>query len=151
MSSGDSDSSSSENDAVYQLDEFGRPFSRPAYTSVRQSSVLSRVREFLPQFKASVVKSFDPKIENPDTDSSILLQRPRSCSGSSSYSAESNSSFGVEIEVGCGVFDVCGEVDERALSREGIPTLELNFSTTSHSNHGDMVTAQPLIQEIEKD
>jgi hypothetical protein len=150
MSSEDSGSSSGD-EPQCAIDEFGRPLVRPSYASVGESSVLSRVREFLPQFKASVVRSFDPEIK-PDTqinnDASILIRRSRSSSDSSALGSESVSSFGVEIEVGCGVFDVAGSVDEEALARENIPTILLG-----EQNASDSVVdySAPLIEEVEKD
>ena len=149
MSSADSDSSSSsEDETLCNLDEFGRPLSRPVFGSVEESTVLSRVREFLPQFKASVAQSFEPRIKNTVDNSSIVLHRSRSMSGASSGSAESASSYGVEIEVGCGVFDVMGEIDEGALSREGIPTVDLDLPTNKRTSS---VRPEPLIQEIDQD
>jgi hypothetical protein len=148
MSSDDSQTSSDDEQRC-TLDEFGRPISRPIYSSIGTSSVLSRVREFLPQFKASVVKSsFDPQILQQDAETtSIILQRPRSSSVSSTGSLDSESSFGVEIEVGCGVFDVTGTIDEEALVRENIPTL--SFNVVNNNDDAEPIR-DVLIQEIEK-
>lgn len=142
----DSDSSSSSSNSAH-LDQFGRPFQKPIYSSTEVPSIVARLREFLPRLKNSPLPNSDPRIDsstNPKSDD-ILIPRLRSSSDVSNSSNASDSSFGIEIDLGCGVFDVNGDVDEDSLVRKGVPIIEDNTSDAQKSQ----IRSVSLIQELE--
>jgi hypothetical protein len=145
MSSIDSDSSSSE-DVSAKIDDLGRPLTRPVYGAIGESSVLARVKDFLPQLRASNANVIDPRVDRAQ-DSDIILTRVRSPSISSESSTSSGVSFGVEVDVGLGVFDVNGVVDEAAFVQGNIPIVYSNVEGHAGQKGGD---AGPLIQEVEE-
>ena len=146
MSDAEYDSSSSSDSVDKRLDPFGRPLTRPVYGSVGESDLLRRVREFLPQLKASPgALVIDPRLTKPDTEI-VLLPRDRAMSDCSLGSHSSEASFGVEIDVGCGVFDVNGTVDEKLIGASGIPMI---YSDTIGQTTDDQKPPGALIQEIE--
>ena len=123
---------SSEGDSVNcgRLDDFGRPFERPVFQSIGESSVLSRVKEFLPLLKAAGSNLCEPKLVSdraPHGDN-IIIPRLRTQSVDSSVSgAGSDSSYGVEVDVGMGVYDVNGLFDETSASSR-IPVIDTTAS-----------------------
>jgi hypothetical protein len=143
-SSSDSFESSSEGTSpAIRLNEYGMPLSKPVFVSIGQSSVLNRAREFLPLFREATLHIMDPKIEKPN-DSEILIPRERSCSSFSDNSSDSQSSYGVEVDIGMGVFDVNGSVDEETLIKNGTPMILTHTVSESGPDHME----SPLIQEI---
>ena len=148
MSNLDSESSTSSSDESCRLDAIGRPLTRPVYGSVEESSVLLRVREFLPQLQAATRGSImDPLVTSEDREVPVELPSRNAMNDQEDDSDASESSFGVEIDVGCGVFDVMGNVDDTELASGGIPTIYSDAAALPQSKVKEDI---PLIQEIER-
>ena len=125
-----------------KLNEYGMPHSKPVFSSIGQSSVLNRAKEFLPLFRKATLQIIDPKIEKP-IPLDVLLPSERTISPASDSPSSSQSSYGVEVDIGMGVFDVLGSVDENALINKGTPVILTD-------DRGDLEkdTGNRLIQEI---
>lgn len=144
-SCGSSHRNSSKSSA--RFDEFGRPRVRPLYKAIGESSVLSRARDFLPIFRDATLKLSDPQIQS-QLDSHVKIPSSHLVDGElESNSDESESSFGVEIDVGLGVFDVNGSVDEKSIIKQGIPVLSEPVPERAPGSLDNPQT--PLIQEID--
>ena len=145
-SSSDSGSSDCESDSgfVAKLDNVGRPLTRPVYVPIGASSVLSRVKEFLPLFRDATLQLSEPKIMKESIPEIQLPTQHDSSDPDDSMSSES--SYGVQVELGLGVFDVNGPIDEEALARQGTPVL----FTEDEPTHAvpSQNASNPLIEEI---
>lgn len=128
------------------FDEHGRPRVKPNYSFIGESSVLSRAREFIPLFREATLKLNDPKILPLVTDAEIRLPERHvdSLIDEEDDDASSSSSFGVEVDLGIGVFDVNGAIDDDALMSAGVPIIQAPDKEVSVSTH-----STPLIQEVE--
>lgn len=142
----DSDESSSSRNSG-RLDQFGRPFQKPSYSSTEEPPIVARLRQFLPLLEASTKRDSDPRIDSSTSSKSgdILLPRVRSSSDISDSSQATDSSYGIEIDVGCGVFEVNGEVDEVSLLRNGVPIIQ-DSGCDLHESQSRSVS---LIQELD--
>ncbi len=136
-----SESSDCSENETLPVDEFGRPVTRPNFRSVGPSSVLARAKEFLPLFRNATVQLIEPDVIAKNSD--IRLPTRPELEGRSDES-DSPSSFGIEIDVGLGVFDVNGDIEHSELSRAGIPIVEIQTESQSETEH-----TSGLIQEIE--
>jgi len=85
----------------------------------------------------------DPRIKKPDTGV-VLLPSEKGFVDDGEAADDSESSFGVEIDVGCGVFDVTGAFDEKTMA--GIPTIYTDSLAEPDSKDN---TETRLIQEID--
>ena len=123
----DSVSDSSLED-VPRLDDLGRPLERPVFRPIGESSVLSRVKEFLPLIKAAGLHMSEPKVRecNQGGSSDIKIPLNRKQSEDSVSSQSGASSFGVEVDVGLGVYDINGVLDEDTAEKMGVPIIESN-------------------------
>jgi hypothetical protein len=140
-SSNDTSSSDSSSDSTSprpRLDEFGRPLSRPVFSSIGESSVLMRARQFLPLMKDASLTLSDPSITKPIE---FDLKLPSDDLRDSDSETES---VGVEIDVGLGVFDVNGAIDEKELEKSGTQIIDMEGTEI------DMTSSRstPLIQEL---
>ena len=154
-SSSSPSSSSSSSPLPCLLDKFGRPVERPDFCSIGESSVLSRVKSFLPLLRSAELRTIEPNIKpqrSEPSGSEIKLPRMRMGSFSSVSSESSCSSYGVEVNVGIGVFEVNGNIDNFSGGASGIPIIEslsaptdASPSETTEFKHGG------LVRIIEKD
>jgi hypothetical protein len=103
------------------------------------------VRDFLPLLKQANASITEPRISvltDQSSKNDILIP---SNQFESDISPRSESSFGVEIDVGCGVFDVTGHVDESALSKIGVEIVDSKPIETAPKSDEPV----PLIQELD--
>ena len=151
-SSSDSDSSDSSvsgiNESLPKFDEFGRPLSKPVYSSLGESSVLSRVRDFLPIFRDATLQLSEPRVESQREPDVKLPWGNDACDLTESDDDSSHSSYGIEIDVGLGVFDVNGAVDEQALAQQGTPIVSVDHDL--ETDKAPDAQEFPLIQEIHR-
>ena len=130
-SSSDSESAcsvtSSESFATVAVDSHGRPLVKPKYSSIGVSSVLSRAREFLPIFRDATVKLNEPKILDLNSEPELRIPGRSSDPLDIEDDASSESSFGVEVDLGLGVFDVNGPVNEESLKLNGVAVLQGSY------------------------
>jgi hypothetical protein len=124
-----------------RLDEIGRPLTRPTYQPIGQSSVLSRVKEFLPIFRDAALVPSEPQILY-EKDSDIILPKTEDQTYDDDFSSQS--SYGVEVDVGLGVYDIHGAVDESALALTGTPTIYMDSVEDAN-----LTVAGPIIEEIQ--
>jgi hypothetical protein len=145
VSTSSSEGTSSEGGSPRGLDPIGRPLRPPVYTSVGESSVLTRVKEFLPLFRAAPLMRADPCMDGVGKSSPLIELRG---TGSDSEPSSPSGSVGVEIDVGLGVFDVNGEVDEDCLKSQGVEILS---SVTPHIGEKAHISSphEPLIREMD--
>jgi len=127
----DSSSESSISDDEYRtrLDEYGRPLNRPTFEHIGASSVLNRVKEFLPIFRQAVIVPSEPEIVFTSDD--VLLPTRTHDQDETA----SDDSYGVQVDVGLGVYDVNGAVDEEALEKNGTPIILVD-NKMGHHGHG---------------
>jgi hypothetical protein len=128
FSSGSSDSSSSSDDfdgeIRNRIDEFGRPVARPQFQPCGESQVLARAKEFLPLFREATFRLIEPDmVTENSTDIRLSLDELHTAS----EDTDSENSFGVEIDVGLGVFDVNGAIEDSVVKQAGIPIVELHL------------------------
>jgi hypothetical protein len=124
LGSSDCSSSSEDSDVAVRsrMDDYGRPRTRPQFRSCGESQVLARAKEFLPIFRDATFRLIEPGIvTEPSADIRLPLEEHQTESDDTS----SENSFGVEIDVGMGVFDVNGTIEEFEAKQAGIPIIEL--------------------------
>lgn len=141
----DSDCSSSTDESQYEnnpLDEYGRPLNRPQFRPVGVSSVLTRAKEFLPLFRDATMQLIEPDVIKNDQIADVRLPTLTEQDRISDES-DSDTSFGVEIDVGLGVYDVSGDIDYLNLERAGIPILD-----APSADKPQTTVSVDLIQEI---
>jgi len=144
--SSDSDCSSSSDgseNAIKRLDEFGRPFQRPNFRSIEACSALSRAKEFLPLFRNATLQLIEPVVIPQEPTGNIQLPT-RTDQEEIWDDSESDASYGVEIDVGLGVFDINGDIENSVFGSTGIPVIE-----TATINQSRTVSSGDLIQEID--
>lgn len=143
-SSSDSESSSEGILRFSNLDPYGRPLSKPIFGSLEESSVLARAREFIPIFRNATMKLVDPEIHRP-LQPSVTMPHMEESHDTECDECASTSSYGVQIDVGLGVFDVTGSVNENTLAQSGIPLVPIDIE--GHSINPDQING-PLIRVI---
>ena len=142
----DSDSGSGSNSPSEIADCLRPPKSavKPDFSSVGVPSVLARAREFIPLFRDATLKLYDPEIRLMEKTPDIKIPTGLDGHVDDEDEASSVSSFGVEVDVGLGVFDVNGAIDEESIQRTGVPVLDA--PVTGSSVRSDV---SPLIQEVD--
>ena len=143
-SSSDSASSSEGTPPLSYLDPYGRPLSKPIFASLEESSVLARAREFIPIFRNATMKLVDPAIHRP-LQPTVRMPSMQASHDTESDECASTSSYGVQINVGLGVFEVEGSVDENTLAQSAIPVVPIDCE--EHSINPDQIKG-PLIRVI---
>ena len=109
MNSSSSSSDASDTEETSPDAPFQMPASRPNFGPIEASTVLSRLRQFIPVFIAAPTENCDPLV----LDEAILTQEPNPDAVEP----------GVEMQLSLGVYDVEGKVDEGKLSEMGIPVV----------------------------
>ncbi len=146
--SSDSESSDSSSSASSNI---GSPVPlqcRPNIGPLEESNVLNRIKEFLPLFKSATIRLSDPVMTSVKSGDDCSLEvKTRDMDIDSQSETSSMCSMGVEIDLGLGVFDVNGDLDENVLKASGTEIVD-SSADMDQVTLGTSKDGGPLIVEV---